>query len=185
MKRLAMAFWPALTVAACSTTAPPAPPPAPVAAAPVRPTVQPAPPPARAMKVAKVESPMAAFDRSLATLNGKSIYFAFDQYLIQPDEDPLVSQHASLLEQYPQDKVTIQGNCDERGSSEYNLALGQRRADEVKERLVLLGVPASRIETVSFGKEKPRALCHEEKCWKENRRADFVDAWKAQQVTSR
>ena len=79
---------------------------------------------------------------------------------------------------YPKDHITVQGNCDERGSSEYNVALGQRRADEVKEHLVMLGVPAARIETVSFGKEKPRELCHQEKCWAENRRADFVDAWK-------
>jgi len=184
MKRLAMVFWPALTIAACSTPTPPAPP-APVSVAPAR-SVQPSPtPPARATQVATTESPMVAFERMLSTLNGKSIYFDFDQYLIKPDEDALISQHAKLLDQYPKDKVTVQGNCDERGSSEYNLALGQRRADEVKQKLELLGVPADRIETVSFGKEKPRALCHQESCWKENRRADFVDAWSSQQVTAR
>jgi peptidoglycan-associated lipoprotein len=82
------------------------------------------------------------------------------------------------METYARDDLTVQGNCDERGGREYNLALGQRRADAVKERLVLLGVPASRIETVSFGKEKPRLTCHEEKCWKEDRRDDLVDSWK-------
>jgi peptidoglycan-associated lipoprotein len=74
--------------------------------------------------------------------------------------------------------VVLQGNCDERGSREYNLALGQRRADAVKQRMVLLGVPQTRIETVSFGKEKPRATCHDESCWSQNRRVDFVHAWK-------
>ena len=74
---------------------------------------------------------------------------------------------------FSNDHVTLQGNCDERGSRGYNLALGQRRADAVKQSMVLLGVPQERIETISFGKEKPRALCHEQTCWAENRRADF------------
>jgi peptidoglycan-associated lipoprotein len=184
MKRLAMIFWPAMTIAACSTPLPPAAPPAPPAA-PAPSAVQSAPPPvAKPMKVATI-SPQEQFERMLAGLNGKSIYFDYDQYLIKPDEDALISQQAKLLDAYSQGKVTVQGNCDERGSSEYNLALGQRRADEVKQKLELLGVPASRIETVSFGKEKPRALCHEESCWKENRRADFVDAWSSQNISSR
>jgi peptidoglycan-associated lipoprotein len=86
-------------------------------------------------------------------------------------------EQANAAITYPKDLITVQGNCDERGSSAYNLALGQRRADAVKEQLVMLGVPAARIETVSFGKEKPRELCHQEKCWAGNRRADFVHAW--------
>jgi peptidoglycan-associated lipoprotein len=108
----------------------------------------------------------------------KSIYFDYDQYAIKPDGTSLLMEQAKVAITYPEDHITVQGNCDERGGSEYNLALGQRRADEVKEQLVMLGVPAARIETISFGKEKPRELCHEEKCWAENRRADFVDAWK-------
>src|SRR6266403_1654591 len=75
---------------------------------------------------------------------------------------------------YANDYLTLQGNCDERGSREYNLALGQRRADAVKQRLRLLGIPETRVETVSFGKEKPRELCHNESCWSMNRRVDFV-----------
>lgn len=184
MNRLAMAFLPAMTIAACSTPLPPASPPAPPAA-PVQSAVQSAPAPAaKPMKVATI-SPQEQFEKMLAGLNGKSIYFDYDQYVIKSDEDALIAQQAKLLDAYSHGKVTVQGNCDERGSSEYNLALGQRRADEVKQKLELLGVPASRIDTVSFGKEKPRALCHAESCWKENRRADFVDAWNAQQVTSR
>jgi peptidoglycan-associated lipoprotein len=126
----------------------------------------------------KTESPEEAFERMQSILSRKSIYFDYDRAVIRPDADPLISQHAKLLEAYPKDDLTLQGNCDERGSSEYNLALGQRRADAVREKLVLLGVPGARIETVSFGKEKPRGVCHQEKCWAENRRADFVDTWK-------
>jgi len=139
-----------------------------------------APPAPAAVKVATVrtESQMEGFERLESILSHKSIYFDYDKATIEPGEDPLISQHAKLLESYPRDVLTLQGNCDERGSAEYNLALGQRRAEAVKEKLVLLGVPGARIETVSFGKEKPRELCHQEKCWKENRRADFVDALK-------
>jgi peptidoglycan-associated lipoprotein len=186
MKRLAMLFWPALMLAACSTPSPstPSPAPPPQAAAPVQSSSPPSQP-AKPMQVAATPSPMLAFEQALSTLNGKSLYFDYDKYAIKPDEDALVLQHARLLETYPSDSVTLQGNCDERGSSEYNLALGQRRADAVKQRLVLLGVPASRIETVSFGKEKPRETCHAESCWKVNRRADFVDSWSQQKVTTR
>ncbi len=180
MKRLTVILCPALLAAACSTPTPPAPPaptPPPQAMAPV---ARPAPPAPAAVKVATVrtESQMEGFERLESILSHKSIYFDYDKATIKPDEDPLISQHAKLLESYPRDVLTLQGNCDERGSAEYNLALGQRRAEAVKEKLVLLGVPDSRIETVSFGKEKPREPCHQEKCWKENRRADFVDALK-------
>jgi peptidoglycan-associated lipoprotein len=176
--RLAMILWPAaLTIAACSTPTPPAPPaPAPIAATPKPPS----PPPAAPVKtvVAKTESSVETFRRLQSTLDRNSIYFDFDKYAIKRDADSVITQHAKALAAYPRDYLTLQGNCDERGSSEYNLALGQRRADAVKERLVLLGVSAARIETVSFGREKPRETCHQESCWSENRRADFVDAWK-------
>jgi peptidoglycan-associated lipoprotein len=128
---------------------------------------------------------MAAFERQQYAIDRSSIYFGYDKAAIKPDADSLIAQHAKVLQTYPLDELLLQGNCDERGSSEYNLALGQRRADAVKERLVLLGIPASRIETISFGKEKPREACHEGRCWSENRRADFVDTWNAKEVTSR
>ncbi len=177
MKRVAcllLATW----VAACSTPTPPAPPPAPAPQAAVPAPPPPAPPPAKPAIVAVSESPMDAFERLRAGLANKSIYFDYDKYAIRPDEETLISEHAKLANAYSNDAITLQGNCDERGSREYNLALGQRRADAVKHRLVLLGVSEARIETISFGKEKPRELCHEEKCWSENRRADFVDTWK-------
>jgi len=179
-KRFAVILGSALTVAACSSTPlPPAPISAPQAAAPVRPTVAAAPAaPVQAVPVANKQSPFQTFEQADVLLANESIFFDYNKSLIKPDADSLISQHAKLLDSYPEDVVTVQGNCDERGSSEYNLALGQRRADAVKEKLVLLGVPAARIDTVSFGKEKPRLTCHEEKCWKENRRDDFVDTWK-------
>jgi peptidoglycan-associated lipoprotein len=177
MKQLA-AFLPALLIVACSTPAPPAAPaPAPQAAAAPTPP-PPAPPPAKPAAVVHIESPMEAFERMRSILAEKSVYFDFDRYAIRGEEDPLIAEHAKLLNAYSNDQLTLQGNCDERGSSEYNLALGQRRADAVKRKLVLLGVPEGRIETVSFGKEKPREPCHQERCWAQNRRADFVDAWK-------
>ena len=121
---------------------------------------------------------MQAFERMRAGLTNTSVYFDFDQYAIRPDQTAAITDNAKLASTFSNDYVTLQGNCDERGSREYNLALGQRRADAVKQRLLLLGIPESRIETISFGKEKPRALCHNETCWRENRRADFVHAWK-------
>jgi peptidoglycan-associated lipoprotein len=121
---------------------------------------------------------MEAFERMRASLTSTAVYFDFDKALIRPDQVRAIADNANLASIYSNDYVTLQGNCDERGSREYNLALGQRRADTVKARMVLLGVPDSRIETVSFGREKPRELCHDETCWQVNRRADFVHAWK-------
>jgi peptidoglycan-associated lipoprotein len=178
MKRFALMLAASL-MAACSTTTPPAPAPAPApapqAAAPVPP---PPAPPAKPTPVAQTESPMQLFERARAAMADKSVYFDFDKYAVSAQFDPLISEHAKLVNTYANDYLTLQGNCDERGSREYNLALGQRRADSVRRKLVLLGVPEARIETVSFGKEKPREPCHEERCWAQNRRADFVDAWK-------
>ena len=121
---------------------------------------------------------MQAFERMRATVQNESVYFDFDKYSIRPDQTQAITDNARLGTTYSNDFVTLQGNCDERGSREYNLALGQRRADAVKQRMVLLGIVEARIETVSFGKEKPRALCHDESCWSQNRRVDFVHEWK-------
>jgi peptidoglycan-associated lipoprotein len=168
----------AALLAACSTPAPPpAPTPPPAPPAPAAPP--PAPPPvAKAEPVVPVESPMERFERERRSADERSVYFAFDRYTLNPDDDAVIAAHARLAQSYANDHLTLRGNCDERGSREYNLALGQHRADTVKQRLVLLGVAADRIETVSLGKEQPRALCHEEKCWSQNRRTDFVDTWK-------
>jgi peptidoglycan-associated lipoprotein len=102
------------------------------------------------------------------------IHFEFDKYNIKTDAKPVLKEVAGLLMKDSKVKVVIEGNCDEKGTEEYNLALGDRRAHEAKTYLVALGIPADRIQTVSNGKEKP--LCHEsnEKCWATNRRDHFV-----------
>ncbi len=107
-------------------------------------------------------------------LSKNAIYYDFDNATIKGDYKPLVQAHASYLDAHRGANVVIQGNCDERGSREYNVGLGQRRADSVKRMLETLGVKAGQIETVSFGKEKPRAMGHDEAAWAENRRSDIV-----------
>lgn len=107
-------------------------------------------------------------------LSKRSVYFELDSNIVKDEFKPLVSAHARYLQQNASQKVTVQGNADERGSREYNLALGQRRADAVKQAMQLLGARSEQIETISFGEEKPRATGQDEKSWAENRRADIV-----------
>ena len=104
----------------------------------------------------------------------RSIYFDFDKSIIKDMYQSLVQAHAQYLVNSSSARITIQGNCDERGSREYNLGLGQRRADAEKHAMTVLGVSKSQIETVSFGKEKPRCTEHNESCWSQNRRADII-----------
>jgi peptidoglycan-associated lipoprotein len=89
---------------------------------------------------------------------------------------PLVQAHARYLVEHPSTRLTVQGHTDERGSAEYNLALGQRRSDSVKQAMNVLGASDKQIDTVSFGKEKPKALGHDEDSWAQNRRTDIVYA---------
>lgn len=107
-------------------------------------------------------------------LQDKSIYFDFDRFVVKHEYRELLRQHANILQSHPNDTVTLEGNADERGSAEYNLAIGNKRAYAVKSQLALLGVADSRIQLVSYGEEKPRATCHDESCWQQNRRVDFV-----------
>lgn len=107
-------------------------------------------------------------------LSKRSVYFGFDQYEVQSEYNRLLQAHAKFIASEPKARVLIQGNTDDRGSREYNLALGQRRADAVKKQLVLMGAPESQIESVSLGKEKPKALGDDEAAWAENRRADML-----------
>ncbi|HSA89371.1 MAG TPA: peptidoglycan-associated lipoprotein Pal [Burkholderiales bacterium] len=103
----------------------------------------------------------------------RSVYYEFDKYDVKPEYRTLVESHARWLKANPQAKIVIEGNADERGSREYNVALGQRRAESVTKMLMLLGAKADQIEAVSWGEEKPRAGGHDEQSWSENRRADF------------
>jgi len=107
-------------------------------------------------------------------LSKRSIYFDYDSNIVKDEFKPLITAHAKYLSQNRSAHATVQGNTDERGSREYNLALGQRRADAVKQMLQLLGASPSQIDTVSFGEEKPRAEGHDETAWAQNRRADIV-----------
>lgn len=106
-------------------------------------------------------------------LSKRSIYFDFDSFVVKEEYRPTLEAHAGYLMSKRDARITLQGNADERGSREYNLALGQKRADAVKSRLRLLGAAEAQIETVSFGEEKPRATGQDEAAWAENRRADL------------
>lgn len=107
-------------------------------------------------------------------LQKQSVYFDFDMFAIKPEYRDVVQLQAAFIKAHKNSIVALEGNADERGSNEYNLALGDKRANAVRKNLELLGVPAAQIRAVSMGEEKPRLSCHEEKCWKENRRNDFI-----------
>jgi peptidoglycan-associated lipoprotein len=121
--------------------------------------------------------PVAAPQPSLDELFLKEVrdaYFDYDKADIRPDAREALSKTADFLKNYPQIKVTIEGHCDERGSTEYNLGLGDRRASAVKQYVISLGISADRLSTVSYGKEKPFCMEHNESCWQQNRRGHFV-----------
>lgn len=104
----------------------------------------------------------------------RSVYFDYDSYAVKDEFKPVVDAHAKYLEANKSRKIIIQGNTDERGGREYNLALGQKRAEAVRKSLALLGVSESQMEAVSLGKEKPKATGSDEAAYAENRRADIV-----------
>jgi len=103
----------------------------------------------------------------------RSVYFPFDVSVVQDADKPAVQAHAKYLAGHANRKVRLEGNCDERGSNEYNLGLGQRRADGVKKMLEMGGAKAGQLESVSYGEEKPKASGHDEASWSQNRRADL------------
>jgi peptidoglycan-associated lipoprotein len=125
---------------------------------------QPAPP---------APTPKPSFN-DLFTQEVHDAFFDLDKADIRADAQQVLQQDAAFLKQYPEARVTIEGYCDERGSTEYNLALGQRRANAVKEYLVSLGIPAANLSTTSYGKEKQFCTEHNETCWQENRRGHLV-----------
>ena len=166
LKTLTLGITAALTLAACSTTKleepkPVAPEAKPATSTPAAPDTvsQPAVDPLN-----DPNSPLAK----------RSVFFDFDNYTIKDDYKALVTAHGNYLSQNKSKKIVIEGNADERGSSEYNLALGQKRAEAVRKALSLMGVADTQMEAVSFGKEKPKATGHDEAAWAENRRADIV-----------
>jgi peptidoglycan-associated lipoprotein len=109
-----------------------------------------------------------------SALSKRSIHFPFDVDVVQEADKETVKAHGAYLASQPERKIRVEGNTDERGSSEYNLALGQRRANNAKKALVLAGAKANQIEAISYGEEKPLALGHDELAWSQNRRADIT-----------
>jgi len=107
-------------------------------------------------------------------LEKRTIYFAFDRSVVESKYRDIIAAHAAYLSAHPPMKVTLEGNTDERGSAEYNLALGERRAEAVKQMMLVQGVASAQIRTISFGKEHPVCTTHDEACWRLNRRVDIV-----------
>jgi peptidoglycan-associated lipoprotein len=145
------------------------------------------PPPAAQQQPASTEAPPAQSAPAKASivevnpltdpaniLSKRSVYFDYDKFVIKPEFQAMIEAHAKYLVDHPQASVKLEGNADDRGSHEYNLALGQKRAVAVRAAMSVLGVSDKQIETISYGMEKPRALGHDEASWAENRRADIV-----------
>ena len=118
--------------------------------------------------------PPSVSEEDLFNQNIKDVYFDYDKSDIRGDQQSSIQANSQFLGQHSNINVTIEGHCDERGSTEYNLALGDRRASAVKDALVAGGVNASRIKTISYGKEKPFCTESNEACWQQNRRGHFV-----------
>jgi len=117
---------------------------------------------------------MDPFNPSSVLATDRSVYFDFNSYSVGEQYRPLVNTHAQYLTNNPEQKILIEGNTDARGGAEYNLALGNRRAEAVRRTMTLIGARDAQIETISFGKEKPKALGDTEADYAENRRADIV-----------
>ena len=165
--RLTLALMIAMTLAACQTTpeAEPEPEPAPDTSTDVDTSGAPDP---------RDYTDARNFDNPESLLSKRVIYFDFDKSTVRPEYRGIVSAHAAYAGANSTARVTLEGHADERGTREYNLALGERRANSAKNYLVGLGVDAGRISTVSYGKERPKALGSNEQAWAQNRRAVSV-----------
>ncbi|MBB3122322.1 peptidoglycan-associated lipoprotein Pal [Pseudoduganella violacea] len=169
VKSAALIITSAALLAACSSTPVKEPAPAPVVEKPV------APPQADTRTVAPVQTQsIDPLDDPKGVLANRSVYFDFDSYVVRADGKPVVENHSAYLSKNSKRSILIQGNTDERGGAEYNLALGQKRAEAVRKAMTTLGVPEAQVEAVSLGKEKPKAEGHNEEAWSQNRRADIV-----------
>ena len=129
-----------------------------------------------AQPAAPPPTPTGPSDEELFLKEVRDAYFDFNKADIRPDAREALTKTADFLKSRPGIRVSIEGHCDERGSTEYNLVLGDRRANVTKQYLVSLGIAADRMTTTSFGKEKPFCMTHDETCWQSNRRGHFVMA---------
>ncbi|WP_176256893.1 peptidoglycan-associated lipoprotein Pal [Derxia lacustris] len=168
--RTALSLAALAALAACSSKVPVETAPAPIVTAPAAATPAPAP-----KADARTVAPVAVdpLNDPQSALAKRSVYFDFDSYAIKADYQGTIDAHGKYLASRADRKVSIEGNADERGTREYNLALGQKRAEAVRKALTLVGAPEAQLEAVSFGKEKPKATGHDEASWAENRRADL------------
>jgi peptidoglycan-associated lipoprotein len=157
LKLAAIAF--AVVLAGCETKPPPAPTP---------------PPPAPVVTPAPSIVPGSAED--LRVNVGDTVHFDYDKYGVLDSDKATLQRQAAWLAKFPSIKVTVEGYCDERGTREYNIALGAKRANAVKEYLVSLGVSTARVDTISYGKEKPICTDSNEACWAQNRRGVTIIA---------
>ena len=164
--RLALIGLAAASLAACASRPKPAGP-APVAPTPAPPSAPYTPPPAPAPQPGILPGSMQDFVINI----GERIYFDTDEYVVRADAQPVLSAQAHWLNRYPAVRIRIEGNADERGTREYNLALGARRANAVRDFLVSQGVSGARIETLSYGKERPIDAGSSEDAWAKNRNA--------------
>jgi peptidoglycan-associated lipoprotein len=178
-----LALTAAVALAGChkkvAPAAPAAPPPPPTATpAPPRAQAPPPPPAARPAPPPALTEDQIFANKSLADLNAEKplgdVYFDLDESTIRDDAKSPLQRNADWLKRWTSTQITVEGHADERGSAEYNLALGSRRADAVKQYLVSLGVQAGRVTVVSKGKEQPVCSDHGEQCWQQNRRGHFV-----------
>ncbi|NOU00542.1 MAG: peptidoglycan-associated lipoprotein Pal [Gallionella sp.] len=182
MKKIIISFALLGLLAACSTPKPKVdePPPAPAVVEPAvdttalnKPSVDSA-----AMDLTEADKAVA-FDAQdplsdpNSILAKRSVFYAVDVYTVADADKPLVQAHAKYLSEHPERRLRLEGNADEQGSNEYNLALGQRRADAVKKMLLLGGAKDNQVEAFSYGEEKPKAEGHDETAWSQNRRTDF------------
>ncbi|HEX7455526.1 MAG TPA: peptidoglycan-associated lipoprotein Pal [Gallionella sp.] len=164
MKKLVVSIVLLNLLAACASQKPQETTAAPAAAAAAAPVVA---------SAASAQTDVDALNDAKSILAGRSVYYPFDVSAVQDADKPLVQAHAKYLADNAKRNVRLEGNCDERGSNEYNLALGQRRADGVKKMLELGGAKAVQLNSVSFGEEKPKATGHDEASWSQNRRTDL------------
>ncbi|MCC7546719.1 MAG: peptidoglycan-associated lipoprotein Pal [Burkholderiales bacterium] len=137
-----------------------------------QPVVQPLP--GSSVSQGELGDPASQLKDPNSPLSKRSVYYGFDMYNVADEYQSMIEAHARLLRENKNLRVRVEGNCDDRGSREYNLALGQRRADAVRRALTLLGVAERQIESVSFGAEKPKMQGSNEEAWAENRRSDLV-----------
>lgn len=140
----------------------------PVAPPPAPPTTEDETPPLLSLEMRELQEAITA-----QGLMG-DVYFDFDKYDLRPDARERLRKNADFMREYPTLTFGLEGHCDERGTNEYNLALGERRANAAKDYLLSLGVASDRLRTISYGEERPFCMSHDESCWQKNRRGHFV-----------